>query len=125
MTSGLLARSSGTSTVLLTLLVAGCDHECLLPPCAAPLALVVGVTSAGSGGAVHGASIEISGAVTSTIPCDSSCVIPGVSGSYTLQVSAPGYQSLTRTVLVRGSNPECGCPIVETERITIALAPTP
>jgi hypothetical protein len=105
--------------------IAGCNGDCVVTPCALPIAVVVDITSASSGAAVSGASIAVSGAVISTVPCDGSCKIMGYAGTYTLDVSAPGYQSTERTVLVRGSSPACGCASTEPERVSIALTPTP
>jgi hypothetical protein len=45
----------------------------------------------------------------------------GNAGSYEFDISAPGYQTVHRSVEVSGTNPECGCPTVETQRLTVAL----
>ena len=90
-----------------------------------PTALTVELTSASSGAAVNGASIAVSGAVTATVPCDASCTIGGYAGTYTLVVTAPGYQSAERTVLVQGSSPACGCASTQTEELSFMLTPTP
>ena len=111
------------SAAALAFAIAGCDGDCLMPPCPLPIAVVVEITSASSGAAVSGASITVSGA--STVPCDSSCTIMGYAGTYTLDVSAPGYQGTVRTVLVHGSTPACGCASTEPEQVSIALTPTP
>ena len=41
-----------------------------------------------------------------------------------LDVSAPGYQTAHRSVVVTGSTPPCGCPRVDTQQIAVALAPS-
>ena len=102
-----------------------CNGDCLQSPCPLPIAIAVEVTSTSSGGGVSGASVAVSGAVTSTVPCDASCTIMGYAGTYTLTVAAPGYQSAQRTVLVQGSSPACGCASTETEQASFALTPTP
>lgn len=50
-------------------------------------------------------------------------MIPGPPGTYTLTVTAPGYQTLQRTVEVQGTNPPCGCPTPQTEHVTVVLLP--
>jgi hypothetical protein len=44
-------------------------------------------------------------------------------GSYELDIGAPGYQTTRRSVQVRGTDPECGCRIYETQRLDVALVP--
>ena len=109
---------------VLTLSVTACGHECLQAPCPLPIALAVEVTSANSGAGVV-ASVAVTGPFQSTVPCDSSCRIPGYAGTYTLNVTASGYQSAERTVLVHGTSPACGCASAETEDVVFALTPTP
>jgi hypothetical protein len=116
-----LAAAAGA----LILSSAGCRQECLALPCALPIALEVTVTAAGSGSGVTGASLEITGAESTTLPCDSSCMVPGYAGTYVLNVTAPGYQPAARTVVVQGSSPSCGCGSVQREQVSIVLTPTP
>lgn len=111
--------------IALVLGLAACGGECLALPCAMPMAADVVVTSAITGAGVIGVSLAVSGPVTTTMPCDSSCVVSGYAGTYTLVASAPGYQSLERTVAVRGVTPACGCASVQTEQVTLALTPNP
>jgi hypothetical protein len=112
-------------SVVTALSLTACGQECLVPPCPLPIAITAVVTS-GSGGAVSGAALAVSGAVTTTVPCDSQCSIPGYAGSYTLTASAPGYQSLQKTILVQGSSsPLCGCASAQTEQVSFVLTPTP
>jgi hypothetical protein len=112
-------------SVVIAVSLTACGQECLVPPCRLPIAIAAVVTST-SGGAVSGAEVAVSGAVTTTVPCDSQCSIPGYAGSYTLTASAPGYQSLQRTVLVQGSSsPLCGCASAHTEQVSFVLTPTP
>jgi hypothetical protein len=108
---------------VLAALLVGCDAECIVPPCALPIAIQVTVSSAVSGGPVPGASLEVSGALSTTIACGSECMVPGSMGTYLLTLSAPGFQPLQRTVVVHGTTRECSCPVVETERITLVLQP--
>jgi len=105
------------------------DKECLHPPCAIPTAMIINVTAGAGGGPVGGAFVMVSGAFVSTIPCNaepgSTCYVPGLAGTYSLEVGAPGFQSAQRAVVVHGTNPECGCPTVSTEHLDIALAASP
>ena len=112
-------------SVVIALSLTACSQECLVPPCPLPIAIAAVVTST-SGGAVSGATVAVSGAVTATVPCDSQCSIPGYAGTYTLTATAPGYQSLQRTVLVQGSSSLlCGCASAQTEQVSFVLTPTP
>jgi hypothetical protein len=93
-----------------------------------PLAVEVRVTAAGSG-PVEGVVLQVSGAATATVPCSSGaaatlCYVPGVAGTYVLEVAASGFQTARRTVTVGGTSPECQCPTVVTERLDVALSPS-
>ena len=105
------------------------DRECLHPPCAIPAAIIINVTAGVGGGPISGAFVRVSGAIVSTIPCDggpgSTCYVPGLAGTYSLEVGAPGFQTAPRTVVVQGTNPECGCPTVNTEHLDMALVASP
>jgi hypothetical protein len=101
------------------------EEDCILPPCALPIAIEVTVSSGVSGGSVTGASLEVAGAIHSTIQCSSECVVPGSVGPYRLTLSAPGFQTVERTVVVHGSTPRCSCTQVETERVSLVLNPAP
>ena len=109
----------------ITLSIAACKQECLLPPCPLPIALEVVVTSTTSGTGVPGTALAITGAESATVLCDSACTISGYAGTYTLNVTAPGYQAAVRTVVVRGSHPSCGCASTETQQVSFVLTPTP
>jgi hypothetical protein len=90
------------------------------------MALFINVTDAVTGGPVNGAVVRISvGGVISTLPCNLPCYETGYAGTYVLDVEAPGYQSAHRTVRVEGTTPECDCPTVVAEHVSIALAPDP
>jgi hypothetical protein len=109
----------------LTLPLAGCNGDCPVHPCPLPTALTVELTSSSSGAAVNGASVAVSGTVSATVPCDARCTIGGYAGTYTLVVTAPGYESAERTVLVQGSTPACGCASVQTQELSFGLTPAP
>ena len=111
--------ASGAATV-------SCGGECLHLPCPMPIALFIEVTDAVTGGPVSGAMVRTSrDGVINTMPCSFPCYEPGYAGTYTLDVEAPGYQSAHRTVTVEGTTPECDCPTVVAEHVSVALAPDP
>lgn len=102
------------------------DH-CLAVPCPLPVAVHLSVTAAG-GGAVSGATMAVSGAVSGGGPCAegsaaTTCDVLGGPGTYSLTVSAPGYQRATITVNVPGQRASgCGCALPETQDTTLVLA---
>jgi hypothetical protein len=117
--------------ILLALSVIGCDsadEACVTPPCLMPIAMNVTVTSSVSGGSVPGAFVSIPN-YSPNIPCTQSpgttCIIPGGAGTYELDVGAPGFQSVHRTIVVTGTSPRCGCPTVESQQVSVALVPVP
>ena len=99
--------------------------ECLALPCPLPWALMVAVTSATSSGPVKDAVLHFTGPVSGSVPCSSSCIVPGYGGTYGIEVSAPGFQALTRSIVVDGTRPDCGCPTTVTQHIDVALVASP
>ena len=104
----------------------GCSNsDCVTPPCPSTVAMVVSVTSIISGLPISGATVQLVG--STAIPCNqppgSTCSIPGGVGTYELDVSAPGFQTMHRTVVVTGTAPACGCGTVNTENVTVGLVP--
>jgi hypothetical protein len=126
MKMGLRAWTVALGAVL-ALTSAGCrERECLALPCALPVAIVITATAADGGAPVSDAVVQVSGALTSTLPCPAgTCRVPGTAGTYTLDVRAAGFQVARRTVTVAGTNPACGCPTVETAQVSVALAAAP
>ena len=124
-------RPKRRGSMAVAILLAACSAEgiarerCLNPPCALPIAVTIQLTSTATGQPVEGATVHVAGPVTATEPCQgSTCYVQGQPGTYSLTVEAPGFQAAERTVTVRGSIPPCGCFLVETQRIDIALDPT-
>jgi hypothetical protein len=101
------------------------EEACLPPPCPLPIAIIITVTARADGAPVSGVFVRVSGAVVSTIPCNAgpgtTCYVPGYSGTYHLEVGAPGFVSVQETRVVGGTIPECGCPTISTERLAVAL----
>jgi hypothetical protein len=114
---------------VLALCVSACggadDAACIIPPCALPFAVQLTVTDSASLGPVPGATVAIAGAESGQAPCNvapgATCMIPGPAGTYELDISAPGYRSVHRQVVVTGTSPACGCGTVDTQRLTVAL----
>ena len=111
-----------------TLLVAtffGCEEQaCLTPPCPQPFAAQVTVRSAATSQRVVGVSVLV-GDPAQSAPCSevATCTIVGGPGRYTFTVSAPGYETTSRTVTVTGSSPGCGCGQVNTQNVDVLLVP--
>jgi hypothetical protein len=119
----------GIASFALTLPVASCGGECQIPTCAVPFALRILVTAA-SGGPVQGVTVVAAGSVGGSAQCSvgtsaTDCILPGPGGTYQLQISAPGFQTVLRTVTVRETTQECACSHVETEQVYVTLIPTP
>jgi len=113
----------------LALLSLSCSHElvqCVIPPCVMPLALTVTVTSSASRLPVSGAFVQAPGYST-PLPCNqtpgATCSVLGAAGTYELEIGAPGFDTVHRSIVVRGESVECGCPLVFTEHLDVALIP--
>jgi hypothetical protein len=108
----------------LLLSVSACHGaDCFRGPCPIPVALNVTVTSAAAGVSITNATISVTGAVLTSFPCTGGvCFVTGYAGTYEVDISAPGYQSVHRQVVVQGSNPECGCASTRTQQLAVALA---
>lgn len=119
----------------LAILLAACGSDtaeevCVIPPCIQSTALSFTITSASS-------SVPLPAGVfvNATAPFDgpagclqtgttTTCYLHGDPGMYQVQIGAPGFQSVARTVNV-GSQPpvKCGCGGAETVHLDIALVP--
>lgn len=109
---------------LLCVGLAACgDSVCVTPPCPQTFPIKLTLTSAASGAPVNG-TVTIQGGSPTPFPCNGTCEVPGPAGTYELDIAAPGFQSVHRTVQVGGTNVKCGCSTVETQQVAIALVPS-
>jgi hypothetical protein len=112
---------------VLGLFVTSCGNDCAgRGSCIPTWAVNVVISASPNGGPVNDAVVRVSGAVSATVPCSAQvnetvCMVWGTGGMYTLEVSAPGFHSVQRTVAVRDTMGECGCLIVATQRVDIVL----
>jgi hypothetical protein len=117
--------------VLAGLLPGACGHDCNgIASCALQPAIRVSVTSALGPGPVANVALDVSGANVGPTACTMEasatvCTVVGYPGTYGLVVRAPGFESVERSVPVRGSSGQCGCPLVTLENVRVALLPTP
>jgi len=99
--------------------------DCVTLPCLLPRSVTVTVSSAASGGTVASAVVQISSTLTGTTPCSGTPTTCQLSypGTYTVTVSAPGFQSATRNVNVAGAarQDDCHCPASEVEQVSVGL----
>jgi hypothetical protein len=100
-----------------------CDPLCVLPT-----AITITVTSSAAAGPVNGVVVQANGSVgpTQCAGSPTTCLVLGSAGTYSLDISAPGFQTAKRTVTVTGSPAAaCGCGGADTEHIDVALVATP
>ena len=104
---------------------ADADVECVILPCALSLALKITVSNAASGAAIPNVTFQSQGQLSGSGPCagtPTTCAILGGPGTYTVTISAPGFQSVTRSVTVTGTEAEkCHCASANTAHLDVAL----
>jgi hypothetical protein len=116
---------------VLGLLLTSCGNDCAgSGSCVATWAVAVVISASPNGGPVSDAVVRVSGAVSATVPCnvqatETLCMVWGTAGTYRLEVNAPGFQSVQRTVEVREKEGGCGCVIVATQRVDVSLTRSP
>ena len=109
------------------LLLTSCGKDCAgIASCIPEWAVRVVISNPPNDGPAHDAVVRVSGQVNSTVPCnvgtgDMECWVWGTGGTYLLEVSAPGFEPVQRSVRVRDTMGECGCLIVETQRVDVVL----
>ena len=119
-------RRFSISLGMLSVFTAACNDNsaCLTVPCPLPVAITVTVTAGASTGAVTGAFVQVSGTPNSIL-CNqspgSTCNVLGSPRTFQLDIGAPGFQTVHRSVTVVGSSAECGCPVISVQHLDIAL----
>ena len=109
--------------LLAALTFTGCSEEpCILPPCAAPIALEIAIASS-TGGPVT-ATVAVSGAVVRSFSCSSTCPVTGSGGTYSVDVTATGFTPVHESIQVTSTPRPCSCEIVHTQDVQITLVPT-
>jgi len=71
------------------------------------------------------ATVAVTSPVITTFSCGATCPIQGPFGSYEIDVTATGFAPVDRSVQVQGTQRKCGCDLVETQSVQVALVPTP
>lgn len=112
----------------LPILVAACgDVVCVAVPCPLPgPAFLLTIKSSVTGAVVVGASVRVDG-VGDPMPCVarslSACDVRVDLGTHQLEVGAPGFRTSRLTLEARGTMPECGCAIFDTQPVEVMLVP--
>lgn len=115
--------------VLLIVAGAACSSDCVVPPCAAPIAAMVTVASAATRQPIANAVVLVNGDSTRAA-CNTtgSCFVEGEAGHYVLEARAPGYAPFQQTIDVTEteSSGRCpSCPQVHTQTLQFLLTPAP
>jgi len=108
-----------------------CPHSC---PAKWILVNRLAVTAAMNGGAVTGVQATLTGPATVVLSCQAqdngtaaSCTWPSgpvIAGSYSLELTAPGFQSMNLSTTVTGvSDPQCGCDSATMQPSAVTLNP--
>ena len=108
-----------------------CGGDCTVPPCPAPIAVSLSVT-ASNGVTLNGLTVQVTGPDGNvwSVSCQQSgpaiCIVGGYRGGYKLDIGAPGFQSVQRTVQVSSTGQNgCGtCEIVSTQNVAVTLTPS-
>ena len=128
--SGKLLLRFGVSLAVALVVPASCGDPC---PSGCPAAsFYLDVTNARDGGQVTGVEATLSGPTTVTMPCkpegtETFCFggAPVTAGSYSLQVTAPGFQTVNVPATVTlTSDSHCGCQFAMLQPSTLALDPS-
>jgi hypothetical protein len=104
------------------------DQPCIIPPCPPPQAGVVFVSAANAPGGIVGVVFTVGGAATSSGACSqdpvSICRIYGGTGTYAVQISAPGYVTKQLSLTVTGTDAGCNtCGRIDTQQVSVTLQP--
>ncbi len=113
-----------SAVLALSAIACGSDSPCVTVPCPLLIAINVTVTAGTSSAAVPGAFVHVPQS-SPDLPCTqspgSTCEIRGGIGTYELDIGAPGFQTVHRTVTVTGQSATCGCGVVNTQQLLVSL----
>ena len=112
--------------IVASVLACGDDPVCVIGPCPQPVAIQITVRASAAETGVAGTFVRVSGAGDGACGGSAgSCVVFGYAGTYQLEIGAPGFQTVHRTVEVTGKSAlGCGtCPSVNTQALDIVLVP--
>lgn len=104
-----------------------CDDCTVAVSCVPDYVAVLTLSASPDSGLVDNAVVHVSGASTATEPCfvkanKTMCIVFGGAGTYTMEVSAPGFQSIQRTVTVKKTpTGPCTCDTVGTQFLNISM----
>jgi hypothetical protein len=127
-------RAFQLAAVAIGVVACGSDM-CITTPCPFQgFAMNVTVVSSATHAPINGVTVVVNGDASHAVTCNATCAIGQAGGTYTLRFSAPGFQSLERTVIVSSSTSypnvsgpdgyegkSCGCTHVDTQNIEAAL----
>ena len=113
------------------------DGPCIaVPGCPPPTASTVSVTSLATKLPVNGVTITINGDASHPVMCDSICLLAEPAGKYALDISAPGYMTVQRTIAVTSTTQRlnvygpsgfegksCDCDVVTGQHLDVTLSP--
>jgi hypothetical protein len=100
----------------------GMRGDCLALPCPFPIAINLTLQTAGTGSPVSKTTITVDGIENST-GCTQYCAVSTMPGKHHMKISAPGFQSFETDFTVTGTVPDCGCPQLDTQSMTVTLTP--
>jgi hypothetical protein len=92
------------------------------------VAAILSVSAANAPAGIVGLTLSINGAAASSGPCVldsiSTCRVFGGTGTYGVQVSAPGYKSVQLTLIVTGTDAGCNtCGKIDTQNLSVTMQP--
>ncbi len=115
----------------LGILLLSCSDDCRgieSASCAPQLVIRATISSAADGGPVQNVLLQVSSGAPTMCSIETKvtvCDVWGFSGTFTLVVAAPGFQSTERDITVKGENRPCSCPIAVRENVAVSLSPIP
>lgn len=132
-TEGRMRKSAGLMLTCgaMAFVVTSCGEDCFgIASCVPDRAVVLTVSASPGGGPVGDAAVQVSGAINATVPCsiqanETVCVVYGGAGTYVMELTAPGYGRVERTVTVGNTKGHCGCGTVATQSLRIVLERSP